>query len=201
MRSCVRFGSGLVLALSTIIVHPGIAAAQASQPAQPVPATGSVAEPNTLTLTPFLSSSFGTSQGVGGSVGIGVAVGYDLTRNLGFEGEIAHAFDVLGDDDNLDWPVSNYSVNGIYHFDVQRFTPYATFGLGVEHVSRNVKTPDPAAVYPASSTEVAVNFGGGVKYPLTERFLARADLRRFQSTDLSPDFWRLYAGLTFWVKR
>jgi opacity protein-like surface antigen len=202
MRSCVRFGSGLVLALSAIIIaYPGTAAAQAGQPAPVVQATGSVAEPNTLTLTPFLSGLFGASQDVGGSVGLGVAVGYDLTRNLGFEGEIAHAFDVLGDDDNLDWPVTNYTVNGAYQFDLQRFTPYATIGLGVEHDSRNVKTPDPAASYPASSTEVAVNFGGGVKYPVTERFVARADLRRFQSTDLSPDFWRLYAGLTFWVKR
>ena len=68
-------------------------------------------------------------------------------------------------------------------------------------MTRSVKNPEPLALYPASSTEVAYNFGGGVKYPVSERFLARADLRRFQSTDLSPDFWRLYAGLTFWIKR
>nr|MDP9324432.1 hypothetical protein [Acidobacteriota bacterium] len=66
---------------------------------------------------------------------------------------------------------------------------------------RSVKNPDPAVTYLESSTEVAYNFGGGVKYPVSERFLARADLRRFQSTDLSPDYWRLYGGLTFWVKR
>ena len=198
MRSCVRFVARFVAAFAMVVIHEAPAWAQSAQPAPPVQ---SVAEPNTLTLTPFLSSTFDTSDALGGSLGIGVAVGYDLTRNLGIEGEIAHAFDVVGDDDNLDWPVTNYSVNGIYHFDVSRFTPYATFGLGVEHVSRSVKNPDPAILYPASSTEVAYNFGGGVKYPLSERFLVRGDLRRFQSTDLSPNYWRIYGGLTFWVKR
>jgi opacity protein-like surface antigen len=198
MRSCVRFVAGFVAAFAIVVIHESPAWAQSAQPAPPAQ---SVADPNTLTLTPFLSSTFDTSDALGGSLGIGVAVGYDLTRNLGIEGEIAHAFDVVGDDDNLDWPVTNYSVNGIYHFDVSRFTPYATFGLGVEHVSRSVKNPDPAVLYPASSTEVAYNFGGGVKYPLSERFLVRGDLRRFQSTDLSPNYWRIYGGLTFWVKR
>jgi opacity protein-like surface antigen len=198
MRSCVRFVAGLVAAFTVVLIHQTPAWAQSAQPAPPAQ---SVAEPNTLTLTPFLSSTFDTSEALGSSLGIGVAVGYDLTRNLGIEGEIAHAFDVVGDDDNLDWPVTNYSVNGIYHFDVSRFTPYATFGLGIEHVSRSVKNPDPVILYPASSTEVAYNFGGGVKYPLSERFLVRGDLRRFQSTDLSPNYWRLYGGVTFWVKR
>lgn len=196
MRSCVRFVSGFAFMVAALGIGSAPAFAQAA-----APPTQSVAEPNTVTVTPLLSTMFGTSEDLGSSLGIGVAVGYDLTRNLGFEGEIAHAFDVLGDDDNLDWPVTNYSANALWHFDVRRFTPYATFGLGVEHVSRSVKNPEPLILYPASSTEVAYNFGGGVKYPVTERFLARADLRRFQSTDLSPDYWRLYGGLTFWVKR
>jgi opacity protein-like surface antigen len=196
MRWCVRIGSGLFLALAAGIVYPVSAWAQAA----PTPGQ-SVAEPNTLTVTPFLSTSFGMSEDLGSSLGIGVAVGYDLTRNLGFEGEVAHAFDVLGDDDNLDWAVTNYSVNGVYHFDVRRVTPYATFGIGVEHVSRDVKIPNILALYPPSGTEVAYNFGGGVKYSLSERFLARVDLRRFQANDVAPDYWRLYAGLTFWAKR
>jgi opacity protein-like surface antigen len=196
MRSCVRLASGFAFMFAALGIGSTAAMAQTAGPP-----TQSVAEPNTITVTPLLSTMFGTSQDLGGSLGIGVAVGYDLTRNLGFEGEIAHAFDVLGDDDNLDWPVTTYSANALYHFDVRGFTPYATFGLGVEHVSRSVKNPEPLILYPASSTEVAYNFGGGVKYPVSERFLARADLRRFQSTDLSPDYWRLYGGLTFWVKR
>ena len=100
--------------------------------AQSVPEARSIAEPNTVTVTPFLSGSFGTSDGLGGSIGLGVGVGYDFTRNLGVEGEIGHSFDLSGDDANLDSSATNYSANGIYHFDVRHFTPYATFGLGVE---------------------------------------------------------------------
>jgi opacity protein-like surface antigen len=195
MRSFGRICSGVAFVIAAAAAYPPVASAQSTASSQ------SLAEPNTATVTPFLSSAFGTSQKLGGSLGIGVAVGYDLTRNLGFEGEIGHVFDVLGNDANQDTSITNYSANGVYHFDVSRFTPYATFGLGIEHVGRSIKNPDPLAIYQASGTEVAYNFGGGVKYPVSERFLARADLRRFQSTDLSPNYWRLYGGLTFWIKR
>ena len=135
------------------------------------------------------------------SVGLGVAAGYDLTSNLGFEGELAHLFDVVGNDTNVDWSVTNVSANAIYHFDVQHFTPYATFGLGFERSSINVKSPDPLILVPPSSTEVAYNFGGGIKYRINDTLIARADLRRFQAIDTAPDYWRLYGGLMFSLKR
>jgi opacity protein-like surface antigen len=161
----------------------------------------SLAEPNTITVTPFVGGGFGTSEGLGGSGGVGIAVGYDITRNLGVEGEFAHLFDVAGSDANVDSAVQNYSGNAVYHFDMKRATPYATFGLGVEHIGRSVKNPDVLALYAPPSTEVAYNFGGGVKYSLTQNYLVRADLRRFQANDLAPDYWRLYGGLTWWIKR
>jgi opacity protein-like surface antigen len=157
-----------------------------------------VTQAGTWTATPFLGVSFGTSENLDSSLGLGVAVGYDLTSNLGFEGEFGHVFDVQGDSDNIDWSLTNFSGNVLYHFDLRGpVTPYATFGLGWERSSVDVDNPDPAALYPASSTEVAYNFGGGVKYRFSDKLLARADLRRFQSNDLAPDHWRLYGGLTF----
>jgi hypothetical protein len=42
---------------------------------------------------------------------------------------------------------------------------------------------------------------GGVKYPLSESLLVRGDLRRFESNDLAPDYWRLYGGITFILGR
>lgn len=158
----------------------------------------SVAEPNSVTVTPFLSGTFGTSNDLGGSLGIGAGVGYDLTRNLGFEAEISRAFDVAGDDDNLDWALTNFSANVLYHFDVPRVTPYATFGVGWERSSPDFETTDVAR---DPNTEIAWNVGAGVKVPLTPRFLARGDIRRFQANDLAPDHWRVYAGLTFWIRR
>jgi opacity protein-like surface antigen len=160
----------------------------------------SVAEPNTLTVTPFLSGTFGTSDDLGGSLGVGAAIGYDLTRNLGFEAEFGRVFDVAGDNENLDWALTNITGNVLYHFDVPRVTPYAVFGLGWERSNPDFES-DPDPLVPESSTEISWNFGGGVKYPITERFLARADIRRFQANDLAPDSWRVYAGLTFWIRR
>jgi opacity protein-like surface antigen len=157
-----------------------------------------VTQAGTWTASPFLGVSFGTSNNLDSSLGLGVGVGYDLTRNLGFEGEFGHVFDVQGDSDNIDWSITNFSGNVLYHFDLRGpVTPYATFGLGWERSSVDVENPDPAALYPASSTEVAYNFGGGIKYRFSDNLLARADLRRFQSNDLAPDHWRLYGGLTF----
>jgi hypothetical protein len=161
----------------------------------------SLAEPRTWTVTPFVSGSFGTSNQLGGSLGVGGAITFDVTNHLGVEGELGRAFDVLGEDANQDWAIANLSANAVYNFDAKRMTPYATFGLGVERSSPRVKNRDPLASYPAPSTEVAYNFGGGVKYPLSERFLARVDLRRFEADDEAPDHWRLYGGLSWWIKR
>ncbi|MDQ3213892.1 MAG: porin family protein [Acidobacteriota bacterium] len=177
------------LAVLAICVAPWPAAAQATT------------EPKTVTITPFLGSVFGTSEDLGGSLGLGVAMTYDLTSRLGVEGELAHAFDVLGDDANVDLSVTNVSGNAVYNFPVPRVTPYATFGIGIERTSLDVKSPDPLALYAPGSTEVSYNFGGGVRYPVSELFVARADVRRFQANDLAPDYWRVYGGLTWWIKR
>ena len=159
----------------------------------------SVAEPNTITATPFLSVSFGTSQDLGSSLGIGGAIAYDWTSRLGFEFELGRVFDVAGDDDALDYALTTVNGNVVYHFDVKHVTPYATLGLGWERASPDFKTPADGDL--DSTTEIAWNFGGGVKYPLNSRVLLRGDLRRFQANDLAPDHWRLYGGLTFWIKR
>jgi hypothetical protein len=187
----MRFAARTVLILIPALWVISVATASAQ----------SLAEPHTVTVTPFVGGGFGTSDDLDASAGIGVAVGYDFTSNLGVEGEFAHLFDVAGGDANVDSPVQNYSVNGVYHFAVNRATPYATFGLGIEHIGRSIKDPDPLALYAPPSTEIAYNFGGGVKFPITPDFLARADLRRFQSTDLAPNYWRLYGGVTWWIKR
>lgn len=163
----------------------------------------SVARSRTWTVGPFLGTSAGVNDdgGAGNSFGIGAAVGYDLTPNVGFEGEVGHLFDVAGDNDNIDWSITNISGNVLYHFDVRRVTPYATFGLGFERSSVDVKDPDPVALVIPSSTEMSFNFGGGVKYPINESLLLRGDLRRFEANDLAPDYWRVYAGLTFILGR
>jgi len=189
MRSFVQYGRFFMVVAAAVLLNPLSAAAQ------------SITEARTWTLTPFVSGAFGTSENLGSSLGVGVGVTYDLTTHLGIEGEFGHVFDVLGDNENIDQSLNTVSGNAVYNFSVPRVTPYATFGLGFERSSIDVKNPDPAALYPPSSTEVLYNFGGGLKYPVSDEFLLRADLRRFQANDLAPDHWRLYGGLTWWIKR
>ena len=181
--------SRIVTGFGIILLGAGAAQAQ------------SIAEPKTITATPFLSASFGTPNDLGSSLGIGAGIGYDFTRNLGVEVEFGRVFDVAGDDDNIDHSLTTINGNFIYHFDVVRVTPYATAGLGWERSNPDVKNPDPLALYPGPTTEIAWNFGGGAKMPLGQRALVRADIRRFQVNDLAPDHWRIYGGVTFWLKR
>ena len=181
MRS---FVSASVLAAHVALVTPASAAAQ------------SIARPESWTLTPFIHTSVDVGDPApDDSIGVGVAVGYDWTANLGFEGEVSHLFDVAGDSADVDWAVTNFSANAVYHFDVERVTPYATFGIGFEHSSQSFD--DVLDLENESTNEVSINFGGGVKYLLNDRWFARADLRRFASNDLAPDYWRLYGGLTY----
>jgi opacity protein-like surface antigen len=169
--------------------------------ARPVQAQ-SIAQPRSWTVTPFIGASAGVSGGAltDDSLGIGAAVGYDLNSNLGFEGELGHLFDIVGDDSNVDWSVTNVNANALYHFNVMHVTPYATFGIGIEHSGVNVKTED-AGPFPPSSTEMAYNFGGGVKYRLNDGLIIRGDVRRFQAVDTAPDHWRVYGGVTFVVNK
>lgn len=189
MRSFVRVSTFCTVIAAALSVPPTVDAQ-------------SVVEPRSITVTPFLSTSFGTSQDLGSSLGIGAAIGYDMTTRLGFEAEFARVFDVAGDTDNLDYSLTNISGNVLYHFPLRRVTPYAVFGIGWERA--NVEFDDVVPVdndVSESTTEVAWNIGGGAKMEINDRFLARADLRRFQANDLAPDHWRLYGGLTFFIKR
>ena len=185
MRSSVLQAT-LFLTIAAFTIAPAPARAQ------------SIAEPDTWTVTPFLGFSFGEDAG---SLALGAAIAYDFTTNLGVEGEFGHLFDVAGDDANVDWSATTVTANAIYHFDVLHVTPYATAGLGFERSSVDVINPDPLVLVVPSSTEVVWNFGGGAKYRLNNRWIVRADLRRFQANDVAPDFWRLYGGVTFRLRR
>ncbi len=181
----------VVLAGSALVMTGAPAAAQ------------SIVQPQTWTVTPFIHTSMGVSSPApNDSIGLGAAVAYDWTANLGFEGEVSHLFDVA-DTPDIDWSITNFSGNVVYHFDVVRVTPYATFGMGMERSSFTLRNPDALALLgpDPSATEVAINYGGGVKYLLTDRFIARGDLRRFQAIDDAPDYWRLYGGITYVLRR
>lgn len=198
------FSRALLVVWGVCLMVATTVAAQEAAPPVAQPVVQPAIEPRTVTVTPFVSVSFGTSNDLGSSLGLGAAVEYDFTRNFGAEFEYAYVFDVAGDDENLDFHLMNISGSLLYHFNVPRMprlAPYALLGLGWEDSNPEVQNPDPLVLYPSDSTEIAWHFGGGAKYALNERLVLRADLRRFQVNDLAPDHWRFYGGVTFWIKR
>lgn len=183
-------------AFRPVLATVALLAGAASAAAQNLP------EANTWSVTPFLHTTLDVSgPDTANSPGLGVAVSYDWTRNLAFEGDTSYFFDIAGDNADVDWSISTLTANALYHFDTKYVTPYVAFGLGIEWSAFDVKNPDVLALYPdRSATEFAFNFGGGVKYALNDRWNARADLRRVQANDIAPDHWRLYGGVSFKVK-
>src|SRR5258706_15648449 len=126
MRSCVRICSGLVLAVAAVAVHPPPAWAQSAPATHPAQTAQSLAEPNTLTLTPFLSTAFGTSQDLGGSLGLGVAVGYHLSRNIRVMGGLGPLFDAPGNDTNQDGCLTKSKHKGLYLLHASPIIPIST---------------------------------------------------------------------------
>jgi opacity protein-like surface antigen len=180
----------------------GMSLAAALFTASPAHAQSALPEPNTFDVTPFLGFGMGFSSSddpldpldpSGSSFLIGVAVGYNWTTNLSIEGELGIIPDIVGDTDAVDFGITTFSANGVYHFDTQSpVVPYATLGLGFGHMGLDIE-----GVGDDSSTEFLVNFGGGVKYPIKDNLAVRGDLRYFAVNDENPNFWRLYGGVTF----
>lgn len=156
-------------------------------------------EPRTRSVTPFLLTTLGVGDPApGNSPGFGVGVTYDWMSGMAFEGEFGYLVDVAGEAPGIDWSIASFSVNFLYRFDTMYVTPYVTFGFGAEHSAFDSDPDNPPGSFAvASGTEFAVNFGAGLTRELTDRWRLRADLRRFESSDTSPDYWRLYGGLTF----
>lgn len=164
--------------LATLVAAPSVALAQ-------LPA------PKSLDVTPFFGVAFGSDQD-GATTAIGVGIGYNWTDQIAFEGELGIVPDIEGDSSSADIGLLTLSANGVYHFDTgTAYVPYATFGLGVGRASFDFPDLD------ESHTELAFNFGGGVKKAINDKIGWRADLRYFNVNDDNPNFWRLSGGVTF----
>lgn len=182
--------------LFRLTAAPALALALAAVPAAAQTAPPAV-ETGTWSATPFLSFTFG-GNGETSSLGVGGAAGYDLTDLFSVEGEVAVVFDLVGDNDDVDWSVLSLGGNVLHHFPLANgMAPYATAGLGLARSS--LRAAEPAL--DDATTEVGFNFGGGLKAPLTGTLAARGDIRYFRYIDEGPDGWRVYGGLTWKLRR
>lgn len=171
-----------------------LAALPAQAQEQPAPAPMAV-EQGVWSVTPFLSLTFG-GDADSTSLGAGAAAAYSVTDVVAVEAEVSYAFDLAGDDNEIDWTLLGASANLLYHFPLENgMVPYATAGVGVSRASID------AGGDTVSSSEVGFNVGGGIKAPLNDSLAARGDIRYFKSSDAVPDVWRIYGGLTWTLRR
>src|SRR5215204_483150 len=153
----------VVLVTCALLSPPALAGAQQGPPAP-------VARDLPIEVSPFVSSS-------GGSSSVGASVRWPFAARLGleFEAEFRHT-----DARPLSGSLDNDGVNGNVNLVVDmptigRVRPFLLGGGGLEHYNFLVQ-PDPYFLRDAGVSFV-VNFGGGVRVPINDRFGIRTELR------------------------
>jgi opacity protein-like surface antigen len=111
----------------------------------------------------------------------------------------------------VDANLTTYMGNLVVRLPAGPVQPYGSAGVGVVRVTGNVDVPFLGNVVSASAQDVGWNVGGGVYLFPLPNFGIRADVRRFQTGDVSWEdiadigdlplpkfnFWRATAGVTF----
>jgi opacity protein-like surface antigen len=182
------------LAVALWLFAPATAGAQEQQPVAPTAPPIEIVEPGAWTITPYLGTSFGGNL-ENSPLSLGFASAYNWTPRVAFEGELGYLRRAQqGVPIAFDTNVLTGNLNVLYHFAADNFAPYATVGLGFGHARADWA---PLGLPDETSTELMLNYGGGVKMQVADRTNLRLGLRYFNGNDLVPDFWRPYVGLTF----
>ena len=113
-------------------------------------------------------------------------VTYHVTSMLAAEGEFTWMIPVqqkvdLGSGTTQDRKTPDvlaYQANLRADFPLRAWTPYLAAGAGAMTFLSNTD-PDRLPQLDKSQTAFAINFGGGLAYPLTERWALRGDVREF----------------------
>ncbi|HTG01387.1 MAG TPA: OmpA family protein [Nitrospirota bacterium] len=120
----------------------------------------------------------------------GFRVGYDLTDRWGVEG----AFDYVKtkfDRGSGDVKVYGYRLDALYHFRPKdKLVPFLAAGIG----GTNADYPDNTG---RDGNDFLLNYGGGVKYFLSEALALRADIRHLLVFDGGRSDWEYTIGVTF----
>jgi hypothetical protein len=147
-------------------------------------------------VSPAIGLAFDSDADV--TPALGGAIGYPITPSLIIEADLSHLFDLAPGDPDVDSSLTTVHAAALYFFATDYVAmPYVAGGIGIGHFSHDVTAP-PASI---SRTEIGVNLGGGVTYPVRQRVLARGDFRYFGHIDDVPSTWRVTASVTFALRR
>lgn len=144
--------------------------------------------PEKISVSPFIGGySFHHETYLRDNPVFGLRVGYDITERWGVEGAfdyIATSFRNEGGSAN----VFGYRLDALYHFmPKERLVPFLAAGVG----------GTTSAIGGNSETDSLINYGGGVKYFLTESLALRADLRHLWVFYGGRNDWEYTLGLTY----
>ena len=140
-----------------------------------------------FSLTPYVGGYFYEgNQDLKDSALFGLRAGYNFTRHFGIEGFASYTQTEIDDSyysGTSPWQnIYNFGVEAIYHFlPEKRFVPFVAMGLGGVHYeeARNYKShygaPDYGKIFEA--TKLAVDYGAGMKYFVTDNIALRVDVR------------------------
>lgn len=146
-------------------------------------------KPGNITLSPLVGWYFYDSKdNLDNGPVLGVAVGYDLTKEWGAEASLLYV-NSEADPSGASSESTLLRVDGVYNFSFdQKITPYLAAGLGI---IRN----DPEGG--SSNTDPLLNYGGGVKYLLATNLALRADVRHLLVFDDSRNNFIFSVGATY----
>jgi len=119
----------------------------------------------------FTDSSRDLDDGSVGEIGLG----YIIDKHWAIEAIYSQIDGIESDVTGADVDADMFRIDGLYHFDQQgHWTPYLAAGLG--QLSFDTKGG-------SDDDELALNFGGGMKYALSKELTVRADLRAVYGED------------------
>ncbi|SPD74082.1 conserved exported hypothetical protein [uncultured Desulfobacterium sp.] len=150
--------------------------------------------PGAFTISPLVGGYFFEgNQDLDDELAVGVGLGYQIDEHWGIEG-VFNYVDTTFEDDGFDLGVDTYiyHIDALYHFmPSERLVPYLAAGAGGIIF-------DPRDEW-NSDQDFAVNYGGGLKYFLTENVALRADVRHVISFDETQSNLLATAGIIFYI--
>lgn len=148
-----------------------------------------------FTVSPFVGGRFVEgNQPIDGSFNAGIAVGYNFSEVWSAEGVIAYS---PSEQSGRDAHLLDAHLDVLYHFrPFGRLVPYLAAGAGALFVKTEGRDAD---------DDLQINFGGGVKYFITENIALRGDVRPTldlnvgDSKHIPSTYWNLVcsAGVVF----
>lgn len=154
--------------------------------------TASFAEvrPETWSITPFVGGyTFDGSQRLETKPVYGLRAGYEMSKRWGVEGVFDYVATKLTSGGNAE--AYGYRLDGLYHFMPEsRLVPFLAAGIGGTSISK----PD------KDETSPSLNYGGGVKYSVSENWDLRGDVRHilvFDKIDKVFSNLEYTVGLTY----